>query len=205
MEMGEIERILELMVAGKLSREETQKLIETLSPGVAKMRPELVEMLFEKLASGDMTIADVSELLSKREMRDGNSRDSQNRREFHFGFGNDDLGIGAAVRVATEAAQQAARAAIVGVKKGMEPTRKGARLVKIEIETSDGTDVNVNIPLGLANYALKLMPNQAREALKEQGFEIETLQSLLQSDELPDGELIHVDASDGTTVSISVE
>jgi hypothetical protein len=203
--MGEIERILELMVAGKLSREETLKLIETLSPGVAKMRPELVEILFEKLGSGDMTIADVSELLGKREARDNNGRDSNNRREMSFGFGHDDLGIGAAVRAASEAAQYAARAAIVGVKKGMEPGRKTARLVKIKIETADGTDVNVNIPLGLANFALKLMPNEAREALEEQGFEIETLQSLLQADELPDGELIHVDASDGTVVSISVQ
>jgi beta-lactam-binding protein with PASTA domain len=51
---------------------------------------------------------------------------------------------------------------------------------------------------------LKLIPKEAQRAMNEQGIDPVTLQELLKS-ELPDGEIIRVEGSDGTEVRISIE
>ncbi|HEX2863506.1 MAG TPA: hypothetical protein VHN99_02970 [Deinococcales bacterium] len=84
------------------------------------------------------------------------------------------------------------------------PGRKTARLMRLDIETADGSEIRVNLPLGLANFALRLIPQDALAALRDQGLDPGSLSELLRGD-LPDGEVLHLESNDGTEVVLKVE
>lgn len=82
--------------------------------------------------------------------------------------------------------------------------RKTARLLKIEIESSDGSNVRLNLPIGLANFALKMIPKQAQHQMAEQGIDVATLAEMLKG-ELPEGNLVEVESNDGSEIRIWIE
>lgn len=75
------------------------------------------------------------------------------------------------------------------------PPQKVAKILRINISTDDGTNVHVNIPLALAKFATQFLHKDARKELEVQGIDLAALVDALGSD-MPDGELINIDAFD---------
>ncbi len=195
--MGQIERILQLVQQNKINREDAAKLLAALSSGLATLPDSTWERLFAMLDQG-MSVEALAQVLGAELEQDKDKRSTwstKGQRAGNFGMG----GLGS--QVSTIVNDQIADA----FRKGFgDPRRKTARVLRVVVESSDGTDVNINIPLGLANMVLKLIPKEAQRAMTEQGIDPATLQELLKS-ELPDGEIIRVEANDGTEVRISIE
>lgn len=91
------------------------------------------------------------------------------------------------------------------------PKQGIARMLRISID-ADGDDsgptkIRVNVPLALARFAMKFMPEDARVQLDEEGIDLaELLDSL--GDELPEGRLVDIDATgrkEGKAAKIIVE
>ncbi len=195
-ERSELERILELVKSEKISREEAVRLLRALAPNVAKMRAELLENLVTLYLEDRLSSADLREMLSGGGKGFGFRIDADG---LEFGLG--DLGrtikgvrIGETIRDAFRSA-------------GMEGRVKGktARMVRIEIEDAHGAEVRVNLPLGLANFAIKLIPKEAQSAMREQGIDVDALAALLQQDDLPEGNLLELEGADGTEIRVLVE
>ena len=64
--------------------------------------------------------------------------------------------------------------------------------------------MRVNIPLGLANFALKLIPKEAQRAMQEQGLDMASLQEMLRGDDLPSGNFIDISTASGDEIRISI-
>lgn len=95
---------------------------------------------------------------------------------------------------------------------GSAKPRGGARLLRISVDAThpDGSKeatVRVNVPMGLARFAGRFMPPEARSQLEEQGIDLGAVLDSLGSD-VPGGRLVDIDAVDddkGTTVKIVIE
>jgi hypothetical protein len=81
------------------------------------------------------------------------------------------------------------------------PARTGtARLLRISIDANDDGDgerakIRVNVPLGLAKFASRFLPAEARTELEAQGIDLSELISAL-STETPEGRLVDIDVDD---------
>ena len=92
------------------------------------------------------------------------------------------------------------------------PKQGIARMLRISIDAdgntpSDRAKIRVNVPLALARFAMKFMPEEARVQLDEKGIDLNELLDAL-GDELPEGRLVDIDASgqeDGKAAKIIVE
>jgi hypothetical protein len=164
--MTEIERILELVSANKLSRDEAKKLLAALSPHVAKLPMSVLEHLFTQLAEHQLSSKAVAQLLEP------------------------------SVPYAPPAPPAPPMPAMMN--------RKPARLLHIDIESCDGATVKLNLPLGLANFALKMIPKEAQKTMSEQGIDLGILSEMLKG-ELPEGNLIEVESVHGDEVRIWIE
>jgi hypothetical protein len=90
--------------------------------------------------------------------------------------------------------------------------RAVAKLIRISIDAQDSAGsskakVNVNVPIALAKFASKFVPQQAKEQLEMQGINLADILDSLGGD-MPEGRLIDIDASDsedGTTAKIVIE
>jgi hypothetical protein len=192
--MGQIERILQLVQQNKINREDAAKLLAALSSGLSTLPDSTWERLFAMLDQG-MSVEALAQVLGAELEQDRDNRRSTWSTKGARG------GPGFGFQVSNLVNDQIADA----FRKGFgDPRRKTARVLRVVVESGDGTDVNINIPLGLANMVLKLIPKEAQRAMTEQGIDPATLQELLRS-ELPDGEIIRVEANDGTEVRISIE
>ncbi len=88
-----------------------------------------------------------------------------------------------------------------------------ARMLRISIDvTGDEGDkknakIRVNVPLGLAKFATRFLPVEARGELEAQGIDLNELIAALSS-ETPDGQLVDIDVDDdgdGKRAKIVVE
>ena len=94
------------------------------------------------------------------------------------------------------------------------PARPGtARMLRISIDaTGDAGDkknakIRVNVPLGLAKFATRFLPVEAKGELEAQGVDLEELIAALSS-ETPEGRLVDIDVDDdgdGKRAKIVVE
>ncbi len=94
------------------------------------------------------------------------------------------------------------------------PARSGtARMLRISIDAGgDEGDkkkakIRVNVPLGLAKFATRFLPVEARAELEAQGIDLNELIAALSS-ETPEGRLVDIDVDDdgdGTRAKIVVE
>ena len=81
------------------------------------------------------------------------------------------------------------------------PARIGtARLLRISIDANDDGDgdrakIRVNVPLGLAKFAGRFLPAEARTELEAQGIDLSELINAL-STETPEGKLVDIDVDD---------
>lgn len=98
--------------------------------------------------------------------------------------------------------KEAVRASLGGFGKPAKgPKRRITRSLRIEISSSDeGSGRNgrvvVTVPLTLAKFAGKLLPENARERLDDNGIDLHSLLEQLDQDDLPEGRLIDIDSSD---------
>ena len=99
-------------------------------------------------------------------------------------------------------------ATLISATGNAEPTkaisRGTAQIMRLNIVTDEGSEIRVNLPVGLATFALKLIPASALQAMREQGLDPESLTELLRG-ELPEGEILHIEASDGAELTLNVE
>jgi hypothetical protein len=85
--------------------------------------------------------------------------------------------------------------------------KKTARLLRIKVKTADErVDVEVTIPLGLAKFVSKFIPESARAELAAQGINLAELVGGLGSD-APEGRLVNLEVASerGEQVMIVVE
>jgi hypothetical protein len=187
----EIERILELVAGNKISREEATKLLTALEPSLGKLSPKVLENLFVQLAEDQLSPADVAALLERQTVSAG----AAYQRSRPGGI------VG---EVLNEVMGEVSSA--LGNMGNRKPgARKTSRTLRLEIEGSDGSNVRVNLPLGLANFALKLIPREAQQSMNEQGLDLNALTEMLKHDDLPDGNLVEVENADGTEIRIWIE
>lgn len=91
-------------------------------------------------------------------------------------------------------------------------TKGTARLLRISVDATrpDGSKeatVRVNVPMGLAKFAGRFLPPDARTQLEGQGIDLTSLLDSLDT-EVPGGRLVDIDATDeekGTTAKIVIE
>jgi hypothetical protein len=83
------------------------------------------------------------------------------------------------------------------------PARRGtSRTLRVSIDAFDdeGSDkkakIRVNVPIGLAKFASRFMPPEARAELDAQGIDLQALLEGL-GEEVPDGPLVDIDVDDG--------
>lgn len=99
-----------------------------------------------------------------------------------------------------------------GTRAYVMPKQGIARMLRISIDAdgntpSDRAKIRVNVPLALARFAMKFMPEDARVKMNEQGIDLNELLDAL-GDELPEGRLVDIDASgqeDGKAAKIIIE
>jgi hypothetical protein len=92
------------------------------------------------------------------------------------------------------------------------PRTGTARLLRISIDASDGGDsdrakIRVNVPLGLAKFASRFLPVEARAELESQGIDLSELITAITT-ETPEGRLVDIDVDDdgdGKRAKIVVE
>jgi hypothetical protein len=80
------------------------------------------------------------------------------------------------------------------------PRRGTARMLRISVDAADedGGDrakIRVNVPLGLAKFASRFMPAEARRELEGQGIDLGELINAI-STETPEGPLVDIDVDD---------
>ena len=191
--MGEVERVLQLAKDGKIGKDDAVKLLIAISGHLKKLPPETWERLFQLMSEG-MNATALAQVLEAGSQHD---QSSDGKRESAFSFlggSNDMAGLGDMIG---ERVRDAFK------RKGGD-TKGGARLLKIEVDSSSGDEVRVNIPLGLANFALKLIPKEAQRAMQEQGLDMASLQEMLRGDDLPNGNFIDISTSSGDEIRISI-
>ena len=94
----------------------------------------------------------------------------------------------------------------------VRPKEGIARMLRISIDAvgdghTDRAKIRVNVPLALARFATKFMPDDAKDEFKKQGINLNELLDAL-GDELPEGRLVDIDAEDdgsGKNAKIIVE
>lgn len=94
------------------------------------------------------------------------------------------------------------------------PARTGtARMLRISIDASGdegdkkNAKIRVNVPLGLAKFATRFLPVEAKSELEAQGVDLNELIAALSS-ETPEGRLVDIDVDDdgdGKRAKIVVE
>ena len=90
------------------------------------------------------------------------------------------------------------------------PTPRRARYLRVQVESSDGDQVNVRVPFSLIKTGIKLgslLPREASKAIDQSGVDLSKLAEL-EGDELVDAlrELqVHVESADGDEVHVYCE
>ncbi len=202
--MSEIERVLQLAKDGKISREDAVKLLQALSSNLKKLPENTWERLFAMMDEG-MSADALAQVLEA-----GEEEEEPKRGSFRTGVKINGKDVGRIVEEAlSRAGVTGSKASKWGAWSGgdwstRDTPKATPRLIKIEISSGDGDNIRVNIPIGLANFAMKLIPKDAQRTMGEQGLDMETLTEMLKGD-LPEGNLVDISTGDGDTIRISVQ
>ena len=71
-----------------------------------------------------------------------------------------------------------------------EPTEGKAKWLRVKIATEEGEKVNVNLPLSLAKFAMRFIPQEAKAKMEEKGVNLD--QILGELTEVKIGKLVEV-------------
>ena len=80
---------------------------------------------------------------------------------------------------------------------------KSPRVFRLKVTEGDNVRVNLSVPTSLARVLWKLIPRDTVSALNAEGLTLDSVLGMVDTNEI--GNIINVDAEDGTRVEISVE
>ena len=84
--------------------------------------------------------------------------------------------------------------------------KKKARMIRINVFKENSVDVNVNVPIALAKFATRFIPDEAKIELNNQDIDLKEMLELLKQDDLAEGKLLEVDTiDDGLKVRVLIE
>jgi hypothetical protein len=188
--MGEVERVLQLAKDGKITKEDAVRLLSAISGNLKKLPDATWERLFQLMDEG-MNASALAQVLEA-----GDEKETRREKAYAYKFDGDLSNLGEMI---------GGRVAEAFKRKGMGGDhRGGAKLLKIEVDSASGDEVRVNIPIGLANFALKLIPKEAQRAMQEQGLDMNSLQEMLRGDQLPEGNIVDISTASGDEIRISI-
>lgn len=83
--------------------------------------------------------------------------------------------------------------------------QRPAKLLKIMVDTEDEEHTHINLPLSLAKFTTRFIPQEAHEALKFKGLDLSGLLNALENS-VPEGRLVDVSAEmHGRQVRVLIE
>lgn len=182
--MQQIRRILDMVAGERLGAEDATRLLEALSPRLA-LKKGSWDHLFALLHAGDFSADELTALL---ESRVGARRFKSGITEVLENLPGQISGIMQHVHQAVAATR----------------TAVPASMLRIEIKHQGGGDIRANLPLSLADHAVKLIPQPALQVLAEHGIDLEALRGMT-SGSLPPGDLVEIKAQGGGSIRLWVE
>lgn len=207
-----VKRILDLVRAGKLDLNDAAPLLAALSARLALTDADR-ELIGSLLAREEMETGQVAEhLMLLRGVRDTPpapprppappSWDEQFPGSQSFGRGmNVDVNLeGIMDRVNERLSSVMGRGTSAGA-----PPRAGAtaRILRVQVESSEGDEYDANLPVSLAPHLHKLIPAHGIRALERAGLSLEALQLLIEASP-PPGNLINAEDSEGNSVKLTL-
>lgn len=219
-----VKRLLDLVRAGRLSLEDAAPLLAALSPRLALTDSDR-ELVASLLGREELDTGQVAEhLLLLRGVKDFPAPPPPPRAprvvvNGRGGRGLDDLlgrvteNIDGFVDHITETVEGALQGSPprgrpasgfgsgFGSGAGAPPS---ARILKVQVESSEGDEYSANLPVSLAPHLGKLIPTHGQRALERAGLTIEALQLLIEASP-PPGDLINAEDSEGNSVRISLK
>lgn len=180
---AQVRKILDMVARERLSREDAVKLLAALSPKLSFGKVTW-EHFFELQKEGEFGVDELGQLL-----------------ENHAGIRP--VGPAAAFGDLLEGLPRQIGGLVDQAIKGRR-AQVGGTILKIQIESKDGTQARANVPLSLASHLTKLLPTSTLELLKENGLDANGLQSMLDQ-KLPPGDLLHVEDAKGDVIRLWVE
>ncbi|ANE42431.1 hypothetical protein [Deinococcus puniceus] len=207
-----VKRILDLVRAGKLDLNDAAPLLAALSARLALTDADR-ELVASLLAREEMDTGQVAEhLMLLRGVRDTPpapprpptppSWDEQFPGSQPFGRGmNVDVNLeGIMDRVNERLNSVMGRGNSAGA-----PPRAGAtaRILRVQVESSEGDEYDANLPVSLAPHLHKLIPAHGIRALERAGLSLEALQLLIEASP-PPGNLINAEDSEGNSVKLTL-
>ncbi|MCA9839829.1 MAG: hypothetical protein KC422_23170 [Trueperaceae bacterium] len=87
------------------------------------------------------------------------------------------------------------------------PKARGiAKMIRVQVDATedDGSQrakVDVNIPLSLAKFISKFLPREVKDSIEDQGIDLSDLFEGIDSENLPEGQLINIDNSEDNDAS----
>lgn len=213
-----VRRILDLVRAGKLTLEDAAPLLAALSPRLALTDADR-ELVASLLSRGELDSGQVAEhLLLLRGVRDIPQPPGPPRPPQFSGHWVWDGRRGPGpvnIPVNMEGIMDSVGAALSGAREVVEavgghgPAHRQSpsaapRILRVEVESSEGDEYAANLPVSLAPHLGKLIPPHGQQALERAGLSVEALQLLLEAAP-PPGELINAEDSEGNSVRISLK
>lgn len=187
--MEQIKKILEMVKQGRLSADDSFKLISALHPRM-KLGAEEWERYVGLLRNEALGTAEVETILMGRLGGPGPAPEPP--------FPPRAPRIDATIESAIESA-------LSGIRKGFSsnPTRTATTL-KVEFESSNGANLRTNVPLALAEHALKLIPKEALNMIQQQGIDPQMIPDLLKNNP-PVGRLMEFEDETGSELRLTIE
>jgi hypothetical protein len=179
----QIRKILDMVQRERLSREDAIKLLSALSPRLS-LGKVTWEHFFELQREGDFGIDELGALLEARS-------------------GARSPGPAAALGDILEGLPRQIGGLVDQAIRGRRSGAAGS-ILKIQVESADGTQARANVPLSLATHLTKLLPTPTLELLKANGLDAQGLQSMLDA-KMPPGEILHVEDAKGDVIKLWIE
>lgn len=204
-----VRRILDLVRAGKLTLEDAAPLLAALNARLALTASDR-ELIASLLAREDLDSAQVAEhLLLLRGVKDFPPPPVPPRApgwEGRVRVGGRDFPVdmeGIMDRVTSAVGRVGD--IMGGAEAGAQAARGGsARILRVQVESSDGDEYSANLPVSLAAHLHKLIPGHGIRALERAGLSLEALRLLIEADP-PPGDLLQAEDSDGNSVSLTLK
>lgn len=77
------------------------------------------------------------------------------------------------------------------------------RFIRIEVNSDKRDNVKVNVPLSLAKIAMSFIPKDTKTEMESHGIDLDSIVDAVEQG--ADGELVNIQAEDGTTVKIYLD
>ncbi|WP_216323965.1 hypothetical protein [Deinococcus aestuarii] len=210
-----VKRLLDLVRAGRLSLDDAAPLLAALSPKLALTEGDR-ELVASLLAREEMETGQVAEhLLLLRGVRDVPQPPPPPRAPGTLGSAEwvrtgplprsvVDRLTGGIDTIMERVGESVDRAFEGGPPRPPRGAPTSARVLRVQVESSEGDEYAANLPVSLAPHLHRLIPAHGIRALERAGLSVEALQLLIEADP-PPGDLIDAEDSEGNSVKLSLK